>query len=800
MSGCTGISNESHGNSETACSSLINCYDGPTFECMGFEQSSITLNQLLQFFGDAICELQGAEAVEDTDTDTDDQDISEIPLGSNFDDFNGTCLAGPYTEDSTLETLLLDMVTVICADITTEVITVGTTLDANLLGTCFKDFIGTYSGDPVPLNDLLLEMATVICANAACCETLSEQVEILWDEYINGVEGDPTSGNGDVVLDHGGSGTASALGLDLTLANPTNPDENTYVVDGIYVKLENETIALNATMDNYIDVTSAGAYALTAVAIGNPAPPELGMRLYKLETDGSSVVSTTDLRNYYFLNGSQLCDNSIGSRHYIDDSITSDHLDHVVSGATVASGILDIVVNDQGRITGVTDKISISSITDGDILRYVASSGNWENYNLAASNLPSAGARQFTYYTGAAWAATSLIQTDGTYMGFGFSSSTEVASSFIMSSGTEFQYAIKDTVTGIAVSAGGTLAASTTYYYSVEWQDPDGGGIIPVEINATTTVPNKTITLSLVWPKGAAKARIWRSTTTLTYTEYYDVTGSEVFVDDGTVSYSAGTFPTTEDSYSMQVSSDGIFMGAVRSEEYLSRYVNYSSIANVGILVEQKCLNPTGQVIAGSFQSTSTTSEVVLGLSVSAKNSTTDNISIYSKFGRFVMGGTLANIRPHAAIQIEHTDQGILFPRLTTVERDAMTLVSADAGLFIYNTDTRGLEFYNGSAWTTTSSTVIGFTVIRIDADRTANNNEALVVDSTSASVTIALPPVATSEGFLVSATKEVAANSVTFDANGAETINGSGTLALSSQWDTAMLLCDGTQWVKING
>lgn len=41
--------------------------------------------------------------------------------------------------------------------------------------------------------------------------------------------------------------------------------------------------------------------------------------------------------------------------------------------------------------------------------------------------------------------------------------------------------------------------------------------------------------------------------------------------------------------------------------------------------------------------------------------------------------------------------RGLLPPALTTAQRDAIT--SPPAGLMIYNSTTRKINFYNGSAW-----------------------------------------------------------------------------------------------------
>ena len=64
--------------------------------------------------------------------------------------------------------------------------------------------------------------------------------------------------------------------------------------------------------------------------------------------------------------------------------------------------------------------------------------------------------------------------------------------------------------------------------------------------------------------------------------------------------------------------------------------------------------------------------------------------------GTLKIGGVSAT-ESSAILQIDSLTQGLLFPRLTEAQRDA--IVSPVAGLTIYNTDTNQLNTYNGSAW-----------------------------------------------------------------------------------------------------
>lgn len=74
--------------------------------------------------------------------------------------------------------------------------------------------------------------------------------------------------------------------------------------------------------------------------------------------------------------------------------------------------------------------------------------------------------------------------------------------------------------------------------------------------------------------------------------------------------------------------------------------------------------------------------------------------NIFSKFtnnGSFALGG---NFTPHASsiLEISSTTKGILFPRMTTAQRNSIS--SPAIALTIYNTDTNQYNYWNGSIWT----------------------------------------------------------------------------------------------------
>ena len=71
-----------------------------------------------------------------------------------------------------------------------------------------------------------------------------------------------------------------------------------------------------------------------------------------------------------------------------------------------------------------------------------------------------------------------------------------------------------------------------------------------------------------------------------------------------------------------------------------------------------------------------------------------------------------------------------------------------------------------------------------------------LLCDATGAAFTVTLPAAATVSGASISVKKtDSSGNAVTIDGNGAETIDGATTLALSTQYEAVTLWSDGSNW-----
>ncbi len=71
--------------------------------------------------------------------------------------------------------------------------------------------------------------------------------------------------------------------------------------------------------------------------------------------------------------------------------------------------------------------------------------------------------------------------------------------------------------------------------------------------------------------------------------------------------------------------------------------------------------------------------------------------------------------------------------------------------------------------------------------------------DTTSGSFTVTLPAAAVSEGRVFTVVKIVSANTLTIQGSGAELINGSNTLAMTTQYTSKTVHCNGVVWYVLS-
>lgn len=78
------------------------------------------------------------------------------------------------------------------------------------------------------------------------------------------------------------------------------------------------------------------------------------------------------------------------------------------------------------------------------------------------------------------------------------------------------------------------------------------------------------------------------------------------------------------------------------------------------------------------------------------------------------------------------------------------------------------------------------------------DDDRIYLCDATAGSFSINLPAAATADGVEYTFKKTTAANTVTLDANASELIDGATTLAMTTQWTSVTLHCDGSAWYSV--
>jgi len=90
---------------------------------------------------------------------------------------------------------------------------------------------------------------------------------------------------------------------------------------------------------------------------------------------------------------------------------------------------------------------------------------------------------------------------------------------------------------------------------------------------------------------------------------------------------------------------------------------------------------------------------------------------------------------------------------------------------------------------------------LNITADHTVSNNERFNVFigvTSTTTMTVTLPTVANNKNREITIFQNIAAGKMLIDGNGAETINGVTTTAITTQYNYTTLKCTGTEWLII--
>ena len=87
---------------------------------------------------------------------------------------------------------------------------------------------------------------------------------------------------------------------------------------------------------------------------------------------------------------------------------------------------------------------------------------------------------------------------------------------------------------------------------------------------------------------------------------------------------------------------------------------------------------------------------------------------------------------------------------------------------------------------------------VSITADYTVEGKTNVFVDATGGNVTVTLPDILDSKDRLIRMKKtDSSSNKVIADGAGSNAIDGATTSTMPSQWESMVILCDGTRWNK---
>jgi len=145
----------------------------------------------------------------------------------------------------------------------------------------------------------------------------------------------------------------------------------------------------------------------------------------------------------------------------------------------------------------------------------------------------------------------------------------------------------------------------------------------------------------------------------------------------------------------------------------------------------------------------------------------------------------------NAILDVVSTTKAFMPPRMTTAQKNA--IASPTAGMVVYDTNMKGISFYNGTAWTTTNNKNV--------ATKTANytalqSDDIIRGDATSGAITITLPTAVGNTGEVFHIKKiDSSVNAVTIATTSSQTIDGVTTQTLGVQYKNLTVVSNGSGW-----
>jgi len=151
-----------------------------------------------------------------------------------------------------------------------------------------------------------------------------------------------------------------------------------------------------------------------------------------------------------------------------------------------------------------------------------------------------------------------------------------------------------------------------------------------------------------------------------------------------------------------------------------------------------------------------------------------------------------------ALLDVSSTTKGILFPRMTSTQRAAISTPAV--GLIVYQTDaTEGTYEYTSSGWRVINQAggSTAYSVISVTTTHTetaTSGTKIIKADTTGGAFTINLPTAVSNTATII-IKKTAGSGALTVDGNGTQTIDGGLTAVLNEIGESITLISDNSNW-----
>lgn len=145
----------------------------------------------------------------------------------------------------------------------------------------------------------------------------------------------------------------------------------------------------------------------------------------------------------------------------------------------------------------------------------------------------------------------------------------------------------------------------------------------------------------------------------------------------------------------------------------------------------------------------------------------------------------------NAILDVVSTTKAFMPPRMSTAQKNA--IASPTAGMVVYDSDMKGISFYNGTAWTTSNNKSVSTKTTNYTA---LQSDDVILGDATSGAITITLPTAVGNSGEVFHIKKiDSSVNAVTVATTSSQTIDGVTTQTIGVQYKNITVVSNGSNW-----